>query len=201
MLPKGVLFAVLIVAIVGAGAYVSVTVTPGPSSSSTTVSSTCTTSGSTSSASTTTTSTQTSTSETGTFTYSPSAPLRIDSVNASTYPGSGGDYVTFAVAYTNVGSSDVYTISGCGSSLVATVPPGSTGLKQVSGGPVCLCAEAPMALPPGANRTSVTPGCWSSIKYVVAHPGTVQVDLTLYWGPTQSGQQDSTTITAYFTFA
>lgn len=58
-----------------------------------------------------------------------------------------------------------------------------------------------MPLAPGGNRTSVTPGCWTVYKSLLVHLGTVQVDLTLYRGPTQTSQQrDTTNITASFTF-
>jgi hypothetical protein len=123
-------------------------------------------------------------------------------VSTSTYQAGNETMVTFEVNYQNIGSSDIYTITGCGSSLVATLPPGTTVLKRITGGPVCLCAEAPMAVPPGANRTSTTPGCWTVYKFLLVQPGTAQVDFALYWGPTQgSSQQDMTNITATFTFA
>ena len=181
-----------VIVLIGVGAYVPMILggsSPGPG----TTSSTCTTTGS-STTPTTATSTQ------GAFSYSPSYPVKIDSVEASTYQGANGTMVTFMVSFTNVGSSDVYTVVGCGSSLSVTLTPGSTVLKQVSGGPVCLCAELPSAVPPGGNRTATTPGCWTSVKYLLVHPGTVQVDLTLSWGETQSSLQEATSITATFTF-
>jgi hypothetical protein len=110
--------------------------------------------------------------------------------------------VTFAVTYENIGSADIYTIAGCGSSLVATLPAGTDVLKRVTGGPLCLCAEAMTPVPPGGNRTSVTPGCWTAYKFLLVHPGTMEVYLTLYWGLSQTFQhEDMTNITASFTFS
>ncbi len=182
-----------VILLIGVGAYAPMILgntTPG----SGTTSSTCTTTGG--STTTTTASTQ------GAFSYSPASPVKVDSVTASTYQGSNGTMVTFAVTFEDVGSFDIYTVTGCGSSLVATLQPGSDVLKQVTGGPVCLCAEAPTAVPPGGTRTAVTPGCWSVDKILLAHPGTAQVDFTLYWGSAQAtSRQDMTNITATFTFA
>ena len=180
----------------GVGAYVPMILGGGTPGQGTT-SSTCTTGGST-----TDSTTSGATSTTGSFSYTPTYPVRVESVTASTYQGGNGTMVTFAVSFENVGSTDIYTVTGCGSSLTATLPQGTGVLKRVTGGPVCLCAEAPTAVPPGANRTAITPGCWTVYKFLLVHPGTVQVGLTLTWGTSQAGpQQDMTNITATFSFA
>ena len=185
-----------VVALIGVGAYAPMIFGSAPSGSGTT-SSICTTTGTA-----TTTQTSTASSTLGSFSYSPAAPVKVLSVAASTYQGGNGTMVTFSVTYENVGSSSIYTLSGCGSSLVATLPTDTSIIKRVTGGPVCLCAEAIMPLIPGANRTSTTPGCWTVYKVLLVHPGTVQVALTLYWGPDQTGQQqDATNITATFSFS
>ena len=183
---------VAVVALIAAGAYAPAMLGAGTAGSGT--STTCTTAGSS-------TSSAPPASVEGSFTYSPAGPVKVESVSASTYPGGNGTTVTFAVAFENVGTSDIYTVAGCGSSLAASLPQGDGALKRVTGGPVCLCAEAPTAVPPGEIATSVTPGCWTVYKFLLVGPGTVQVDLALYWGPSQSYQrQDSTNITATFTF-
>lgn len=187
---------VAVVALIGAGAFLPMILGTSPSGGSTT-STTCTTSSATNTTQSSTTAIQTSAVQ-GSFTYTPSAPVRIDSVAATVY-GQGSD-VAFSVTYENVGSSSVYYVAGCGSSLVATVPPGSGVLQKVSSGPVCLCAEAIMPLAPGDNRTATTPGCWSGYHFELLGPGTVQVELTLYWGQSQGSQQDTTNATATFTF-
>lgn len=190
--------AVGVIALIGAGAYVT-TLSGGTAPSTGTTTTSCTTSDS---SATVRTSTTTTTAALGSFSYHPASPVKVDSVTASTYQGGNGTMVTFAVAYENVGTSDIYTLAGCGSSLVATLAPGSDAVERVKGGPVCLCSEAIMPLPPGGNRTAVTPGCWTVDKFLLVHPGTVQVDLALYWGPTQTyQQQDVTNITATFSFA
>ena len=191
-----------VIALLGVGAYVTI-LSGSPASVSGTTTTTCITSNpSTTTTQSSTTSSVTATTPQGSFSYSPSSPVKVDSVTASTYQGSNGTMVTFAVAYENVGNSDIYYLAGCGSSLVATLAPGSDAIKQVRGGPVCLCAEAIMRLPPGGNRTAVTPGCWTVDKFLLVHPGTVQVDFALYWGSTQSNQQqDVTNITATLVFS
>ena len=187
---------IVVVAVIGVGAYAPMILGPSSSNPGTTTA-TCTTTGSSTAQG--STATQTSNSIPGSFTYSPAYPVKVESVGASTYQGSNGTMVTFEVTYENVGSYDVYTAAGCGSSLVATLPPGNGVLKQVYGGPVCLCAEAITPILPGGNRTSVTPGCWTVDKIMVAHPGTVQVELTLSWSTMQdSPRQDITNITATF---
>lgn len=133
------------------------------------------------------------------FTYSPSSPVRIDSVTDSLYSGSKGEVVTFRVNYTNVGSGDIYYVNGCGSSLVADVPSSSAVLQKVSGGPVCLCDEVLTPLAPGKGASATTPGCWSGYSFVLVGHGAVQVELTISWGQAQSGS-GSTTIDATFAF-
>ena len=191
--------AVAVDALIGIGAYAPMMLSPGPSGGSAT-SNSCTTQSS--STQTLTTGTSPASTVQGSFTYSPSSPIRVQSVEAEVYDqGAQGQLVTFAVTYENTGSSDVYYVAGCGSSLVASVSAGSGVIQKSSTGPVCLCAEATMALPSGGNRTATTPGCWSGYHFVLLGPGTVQVQLTLSWGPTQASPgNDTTTVNAQFTF-
>ena len=132
------------------------------------------------------------------FSYAPSGPVKVDSVADAKSEVSGRDTVSFEVNYENAGSSDVYYVAGCGSNLVASPPVGSSVLQKTQDGPRCLCAEAVMPLAPGSNRTAFTPGCWSGYDFVLMHPGTVQVDLSIYWGPTQGRR--GTNVTATFAF-
>ena len=137
----------------------------------------------------------------GSFYYSPASPVQIVSVTASKSLGADGTLVSFDVAFKNVGSSDVYAVRGCGSSLTASVGSSSGVLRTTTGGPICLCAEAPVTVPPGGNSSATTPGCWSAYKFLLVGGGSVQVDLSLHWGPAQSTLQDVTNVTATFVFA
>ena len=200
---KGLVFTVVVVAVIGAGALFSMDQGP-PALPSGTTTSTCTTgpSGSTSSTSVISTSTESTSSTAGTFTSTSAGPVKVLTVNAYTSSGTGGEtFVTFIVSYQNAGTSDVYTIQGCGSSLTASVPQGSGVIQETPSGPRCLCAEAPSPVAPGDYRTATTPGCWSGYQFVLVHPGTAQVDFTLSWGYDQGFQRQGTTnMTATFSF-
>ena len=179
------------------------TTTGTTSSSYTTTSTHCTTSQSTSSTTTTVTATSTSaTSTVGSYTYSPSSPVKVTFVQATTYQDGNRSTVSFAVSFENVGSYTVYTAAGCGSGLTASLAPGSQVLEKVASGPVCLCAEIMAPVDPGQNRTATTPGCWSGYQFLLVHPGTVQVDFVLSWSSRQANPvATSTNVTAWFTFA
>ena len=200
---KYVALAVGVVALIGLGAYAPTMLGPattGTGTSSTACTSTTAESTASTSSQSSSTTTPASTTE-GSFSSTPSSPVKVLSVAASTSQGAGQTAVSFAVTYENVGQSDVYTVVGCGSGLVASLPPGTTVLQKVTQGPVCLCDEAMTPVSPGQNRTSYTPGCWSGYQFLLVHPGTAQVDFTLSWGSNSTFQQGGqTNITAYFAF-
>ena len=189
-----------VVVLIGLGAYAPMILGGTSVSPGSTTTTTCTTRTGTSTQSS-TTGVPPSYSSMGTFSYAPPGPVKVDSVIAVVTQGSHAQ-VGFEVAYENVGPSDIYYVAGCDSSLAVTIPAGNGVLQETYSGPRCLCAEAIVAMPPGANRTASAPGCWSGYGVVLAHSGTVTVGFTLYWGATQGNQpQDATNITATFTFA
>ena len=195
-----------VVAVMGLGAFAPAILpasTTAGTASTTTTGTTCTSTTSPYTSSTTaTSSTATSSSTEGTFTYSPSGPVRVTSVQADIYGGSGEPVVSFSVTFENSGSSAIYTAAGCGSGLTATLAPDSTVLQEIVGGPRCLCAEIMTPVAPGETHESVAPGCWSGYHFVLTHPGTVEVDFVLSWsgGVQNSSQPGTTNVTAWFTF-
>jgi hypothetical protein len=142
-----------------------------------------------------------SSSTTGTsFTYSPAYPVRVDSVQAITTTAENGDrYLTFKVAFENIGSAPIYVVGGCGSGLNSSLPPNSA-IVQKSTGPLCACAEFVMRLDHDQNHTSTTPGCWSGYNYRIVQNGSFRANFTLNWGSAQNLQNsNSTGIVANFT--
>ncbi len=139
----------------------------------------------------------------GSFTYSPSSPLKIQSVQAIVSRAENGDrYVTFTVELKNTSNSTIYIVGGCGSGLYLSTPADSAVLQEISSGPVCLCPEFIMPLYQGQNHTSTVPGCWSGYAVKLLSSGMVTVNLTQYWSTESSGAQNEnhTSITASFTF-
>ncbi len=204
MISRVATLAIVLVAVLAAAIYVPTLSAPTTTSSTTnTTSTSCTTSTSTSTTTSTSTSTSASvTSENGTFTYSPSSPVKVDSVQATkTFAQDGRTLVTFEVAFENIGDSNIYVLGGCGGGLSASVVGNST-LQKVNGGPLCDCAEFILTLSQGQNHTSVTPGCWSGYDFQLVSPGTVQVNLTLQWSSDSNdfSMPNSTSISAQFTF-
>jgi hypothetical protein len=138
------------------------------------------------------------------YTYSASSQVKILTVAASVSQGQNGDAaVNFQVQYENIGSGDIYVLSGGGSNLNVAITSGASILNQVSS-PRCEIAVAMTPLSPGANRTAVTPGCWSGFYYQILQPGTIQVELTLTWSNgayVSTGGGGSLVITADFTLS
>jgi hypothetical protein len=183
---------VLVIAAAGVSAY-----TLGLGSSYPGVSSTST---STTASTCTTTSLVGSTADADAYNVSSSSPVRVDYVHANFYTSSNGSRsVQFEVGITNVGSSPVYVIRGCGSSLSSTLVQGEGVVKTVN---VirCLCAEAPSGVAPGQSSTLVGPGCWSGYIYSVVSPGTFTVKLTVSWSPTGNPWTPTGNTTVFATF-
>jgi hypothetical protein len=207
MISKLLLLAAAIIVVLGAAIYVPSLVQSPSSSSSLTTSTTatsCTTVSSTVSTTTTTSSSTDSNVTYGQFSYSPSSPVRIESVQAVTAPDSHGNTtVTFEVLFQNIGSAPVYVMGGCGGGLSASVVGASSVIQKVQGGPLCDCAAIILTLGQGQNHTSITPGCWSGYAFHLLSPGTVSVNMTLAWSTDgQSlGGSNSTSIQATFSFA
>lgn len=210
MVPKTVLFAALVAFMLAGTAYVAVT-SPLPGATSTSVSNTRTSvttssSCSTSSGTNETTTTISSSDDNpivGTFTYSPSSPIKVDSVTATIDQGQNGTQgVVFQVVYTNVGEFPVYVLGGCGSGLSASIAGSQTVLRRVTGGPLCDCAAIVLTLQTGDNHTATNPGCWSGYDYQLIGHGTVTMNMTLDWSTEEQGLESSnfTTIQAQFTF-
>ena len=132
----------------------------------------------------------------GSFTYAPSAQVQVLSVMAT---ASSGGALSFSVQYQNIGGGGIYVLGGGGSSLSATFVSGGSIVSQVPG-PRCQIATTMVPVSPGADHTSVTPGCWSGFHYQLQGAGSVQVQLTLTWsdGADQTGG-GSINITASFT--
>jgi hypothetical protein len=189
------LFGVLIVVVIAAAAVSAYSLGLGSTSG---VTGTAT---STTSITCTTTSLGSSTTLPGTYNASSQSPVRVDQVSAVVYTESNGTRtVQFEVGITNVGSSPVYIVRGCGSSLGSTIVQGAGVVKTVNV-VRCLCAEGPTALAPGQSATLVSPGCWSGYSYKIVSAGTFVAELTLSWsGSTSTWPQGyNTTMTATFT--
>ena len=179
--------AVVVVSLLAATQYAS----PGPAAGSTTTTTTT---------SFTTTSSTVSTTSASSFSFSPSAPLQVSSVSAQTTKdyATGKVYLTFYVAYKNMGGEAVYVTKGCGSSLSAAIS--STSVIAENSGVRCLCAEFIAAMNPGDSGSALTPGCWSGVTYQVVHPGTISVEMTLsYWSGVNQQNPGTTSIEASFT--
>jgi hypothetical protein len=124
-------------------------------------------------------------------------------VEAITTPNQNGDvFVTFVVAFDNIGKDSIYVTGGCGGGLYSSVE-NSSIIEKIPGGLLCECPALIMELKTGQNHSSFNPGCWSGYAYRFVRQGTVVVDFTLYWSP--SGQTafnaNSTSIVAKFNLA
>ncbi len=131
------------------------------------------------------------------FSYSPHDPIQVLSVAAQTARENttGKVHLTLQVLFKNAGGAQFYVIKGCGSSLSATIE--STSVITENTGPRCLCAEFIVPLSPADSTSASTPGCWSGVSYLVVHPGTISVNLTLsYWGGENLQSPGSTSIHA-----
>ncbi len=139
----------------------------------------------------------------GKFSFSPTSPVKIESVQAVTAEDSHGNTtVTFQVLFGNTGSAPVYVIGGCGGGLSSSIVGNSTVIQRVPGGPLCDCPAIILTLNEGQNHTSVNPGCWSGYAYYLLSPGTVTMDVTLQWSSNAQGLENtnSTSIQVGFTF-
>jgi hypothetical protein len=143
-----------------------------------------------------TTSTQTQAVGGGTYTYNSSSQVKVLSVSATV---SRTKAVTFSVKVRNIGSGNIYFLSGGGSSLNSTVISGGSVLTRISG-PRFEIAEFMAPVSPGSDWTATTPGCWSGYHYQLNQPGTVEVKLTLTWfsGASFGSQPGRIDITAEF---
>ena len=185
--------AVAVAVVIAAGVYESQLL--GPAQTTTSSGSTTSSSFSTSSESTTTI-TQTVSTTTGSFTYSPTSPVKIDSVTAIVSTGQNGTrYVNFEVLFENVGATPIFVAGGCGSGLTSSVA-NSTVIQKGRGGPLCACAEFIMSLGHGQNHTSADPGCWSGYRFQLLKPGSITANLTLTWTASGQNSQSQTSISA-----
>jgi hypothetical protein len=216
MIPKTMLFALVVAAMLVGTAYVAVVYpaasvtssTTSATSSTTTTSTACTTAtSSATTSSTTSSSTSTTTTSTnvfrGTFTYSPSSPVQVDAVTATTSVGQNGTVnVTFQVLFTNEGSSAIFVMGGCSGGLSTSIEGNQNVLRQVTGGPLCDCAAVILTLQNGQNHTSTSPGCWSGYNYQLIGHGDVTMNMTLNWSTSNQGfdMNNSTSIRAQFAF-
>ncbi len=190
----------VVVSLLAATQYASPGPAGGSTTSTTTSFATTTTSFATTTTSFTTTFSSVSTTSASSFSFAPSAPLQVLSVSAQTNKDYATDkvYLTFSVAYKNIGGEAVYVTRGCGSSLSANIS--STSVIAENSGVRCLCAEFIAALNPGESGSALTPGCWSGVTYQVVHPGTISVEMTLsYWTGQNQQYLGKTTIQASFT--
>lgn len=134
------------------------------------------------------------------FTFSTASPVQITSVKAKEVKEATGarPLLIFNVTFRNAGSATLYFVTGCGSSLRATIHPNSV-IQETQSGPRCLCAEALRGLDPGQSGSAVTPGCWSGISYTVIHPGQITVNMTLsWWGDSSFQKLSSSSIISTF---
>ncbi len=133
----------------------------------------------------------------GEYSYSPETPVRILSVQAfANESGSGNATLSFSVEFQNVGNSTIYVGAGAANSLNATIlsGPASSGLsRQLK----CMIIGE-ISVGPGQNSTSETPSCGSGYSYVLLHPSTIIVLLTLSWSISNM-PKGLTDITAEFT--
>jgi hypothetical protein len=139
----------------------------------------------------------------GSFTYSPDSTVEIDRVTATTSTTQNGTMdVIFQAQFANNGSSSIYYIGGCGSSLSTSIAATSAVLKQDSNGTPCLCDESLMPLKSGQSSLSADPGCWSHYYYELVGHGIIEVNMTLGWSTNSQNFQgtNSTSIQAQFTF-
>jgi hypothetical protein len=133
----------------------------------------------------------------GSFNSTQESQVRVDYVKAYVYPGQtqtngsiGPRAIQFEVGYTNVGSSDIYVVRGCGSSLNSTIVAGNDVIRRTT---VirCLCAEGPSPVSPGQSSSQADPGCWSGFSYDLVSPGTFTAKLVLSWSDSQMGPMNS----------
>jgi hypothetical protein len=189
--------AVAVAVVLAAGAYESQVSQAGQASSS---GSTTSTGSSTTSASTTTTTSTAST--TSSFTYTPTSPVKIDSVTATvTSDQNGTRYVNFEVLFENVGTVPIFVAGGCGSGLSESVANSSVIQKVREVAPLCACAEFIMSLDQGQNHTSTDPGCWSGYRYQLLQSGSFTANLTLNWTASGQSSKGQTSISAKFDLA
>jgi hypothetical protein len=189
--------------------------TSNATSTSTTSSSTSTSTTTTSSTSTVTVTNTSSTSPAnvtyGSLTYSPTSPVKIESVEAITSQAQDGSiHVTFQVLFVNTGTAPIYVIGGCGGGLSSSIAGnysysagGSSVIQKIVGGPLCDCAVILLSIGNGENHTSANPGCWSGYNYVLVGSGAVDMNFTLQWSTdSQHAFQgtNSTSISAVFDF-
>ncbi|MGA2200021.1 MAG: hypothetical protein ABSG45_08800 [Nitrososphaerales archaeon] len=226
MVSRVLLLSAAIVVVLGAAIYVPAMIQSPPSRSTVstaTTATTCTTSGSTTAESTTQSATTSTTSTTltttsttaptsattpsnatnGKFSFSPTSPVKIESVQAVTAKDSHGNTsVTFQVLFENTGSTPIYVIGGCGGGLSSSIVGNSMVIQRVPGGPLCDCPAIILTLNDGQNHTSVNPGCWSGYAYHLLSPGTVTMNMTLQWSSSVQGLEstNSTSIQVGFTF-
>jgi hypothetical protein len=90
------------------------------------------------------------------------------------------------VGFTNNGTSDIYVITGCGSTLNSTITSGEAVISTIVGGARCLCAEALSPVHSGQMASEWDPGCWSGYYYQVLGSGTFSARLVLEWYPSPS---------------
>lgn len=176
-------YAVMVLLVVaGLGTFALFPLT-GSVSTSGTLSTSSTTSTAVTSCSSNTTTQVTSTTVNGTYT-SRGSQVKVDYVTATVYTDQSGlRTLRIEIGFTNVGNSDIFVPTGCGSSVNSTITSGASVVKTVGGAPRCLCAEYLSVVLPGQSLSEVDPGCWSGYYYQVVGSGTVSAKLSLSWYP------------------
>jgi hypothetical protein len=139
----------------------------------------------------------------GSFTYTANSQVKVISVSALVSQGqSGSQTVSFSVEFENIGGSTIYVLEGGGSSMSASLTPGTAEVSKASS-VACEMMVAEVSVAPMQDHTSVTPGCWSGYVWQLVSPGTVQVQITLGWSGSASAGSNSGSvdITAQFTLS
>jgi len=187
----------LVIASVASAAYLPGGMTLGRASTST-VSGSTTTSSSSSVCTTRSVSTQAAEVLNGTFTYSPSLPVKVESVQATVYANSAGvRTIVFSVTFVNDGTSPIFIEGGCGGSLSSAVASGSGVVERVNSTVFCFCPAFIRSMAPGTGAIATGPGCWSGYSYRVIGSGPVEAYLVLRWSGNSTSPQE-TDIAALF---
>lgn len=147
----------------------------------------------------------------GSFTYTSTGPVQVDSVQATQFvcqncgAVNGESYVTFAVAFDNIGNSPIYIPDGSGG--VSTSVPANSSVIQEVASERCAGTYSFAKLNPGQNYTLYSPSCETGFDYQLVQAGSVNVTFSFNWTTNSKASTNptdfpnSTTISANFTFA
>ena len=144
------------------------------------------------------------------FTYSPTGPVRVDSVQAAQFvcqncgAVNGQPYVYFQIVFENSGSSPIYVFGGFAyCELVSTTVATNSSVLQAVASERAACAGEIVTIEPGQNYTVDAPYAGDGASYQLVHSGTVGVVFSFDWTTDQQATTfpNSTTISAQFVFA